>query len=104
MPLKNKPKDEQLDDIEKDIKKYAKLDIVANSEGGKELVKNLGSYIVSTINQLCHKYKSASHIELISLIAQLDSKINLYQTLMRAKGQKMGAKKEYEKRLEELLK
>lgn len=94
---------EQLKEIESDIKKYAKIAEMANTEGGQELIARLGSDIVSSIEILKQKYKTASHIELIFVIAKLDVFTDMYRDLIRAEGNKTEEKKRYKETLEKIM-
>jgi hypothetical protein len=87
-------KDEKIKDVKEDVKKYGALEAIAKMEGGKELIKNLGSDIVSAVENLCAKYKDLSHIELIALIAKLSERLNLLRTLTRSTKNKRLAREE----------
>lgn len=100
--MKNRPKDEELDEIEEGIKKYSKVAEIATLEGGKELISNLGKEIVWAIDELKNKYKTASHIELITTIAKLSVSLDIYRKLIRADKNRIAEKKRYEERLREL--
>ena len=90
------------DEIEKDIKKYAGLEAVSGTAGGKDLIEYLQSGFVSAIDMLISKYKSGKTDELIPLIAMMEEKLNLLRTLNRASTNKklaLEALKTEEKRL-----
>lgn len=91
---------EQIKDVREDVKMYAELEAVKNSDGGKRVLKGLGSDIVTAIDKLCQSYKTASHIELIALIASMDERLGIFRTLNRSTKNKELALAE----LEELLK
>jgi len=70
-----------MEEIIKDKEKYAKLEALANSEGGKLLLDTLKSDLKGSINTLIGNYRSTSHIEIICLIAQLESRLELYKRI-----------------------
>jgi len=91
---------DQIKEVKGDIKLYADLEAVKNSNGGKRILKGLGSDIVSAIDKLCQSYKTASHIEIIALIAGLDERLGIFRTLNRSSKNKEMAKNELEELLE----
>ena len=99
----SKKNDPQLKDIEKDIKKYAKIAEVASLEGGKELIDKLGKEILGSIEELQNKYRSASHIDLIVIISRLKASLDIYRDLIKAEGNKLEEKERYNDRLKELI-
>jgi len=91
-------------EIEKDVRKYAGLESLSNTAGGKDLIAYLQSGFVSAVDMLISKYKSGKTDELIPLIAAMDEKLNLLRTLTRASKNKelaLTALKEEEKRIED---
>ena len=98
-----KKNDEQLQEIEKDIKKYAKIAEIGTTEGGEQLIQRLGIDIVGAIDILTAKYKTLTHIELIAIISKLDVIIDIYRDLTRAEKNKVKEKKKYQERLKELI-
>lgn len=74
-----------IDDVKKDIRKYSSIDAVSNSEGGKIVVSSLQKDIVSVIDDLASKYKTASHVELIALCATLQARLALLRVLVRSR-------------------
>jgi len=92
------------DEIKKDIKKYAGLEALSSTAGGKDLIEYLQSGFVSAVDMLISKYKSGKTDELIPLIAMMDEKLNLLRTLNRASTNKklaLGALKEEEAKIQE---
>lgn len=69
---------------EKDRDKFLALSILAESDGGKVVIKTSLTDITNSIEQLASAYKEASHIELIRLCADLNSRLSLYRALTRA--------------------
>ena len=78
--------------IKKDIVGYAEMEAVANSAGGKRLIKSLLSDINGSIEGICHGYREMPHFELISLSARLSERLALLRVLTRAKKNKNSAK------------
>ena len=90
--------DEVLPVIE-DAERYAALDGVANSEGGKILIEGLSSDCVDAIEVIRGSYKTATHAELLALCATLDARLAVLQSLQRAATNKTLARE----RIAELL-
>ena len=91
-------------DIKRDIKKYSGLEAISTNVGGKELVENIQSRLVSALESLISKYKSGKVEELIPLIAVMDEQLYILRTLTRASKNKdlaIEALKEEEKRIQE---
>jgi len=86
--------------IANNLDKYKDLRVMAESPAGKTLSKNLKTNIDNLTAKLLANYQLLSHIELVSLIAELKSTKTLYDTLVEAKF--LEAQKETE--LEETLK
>lgn len=74
--------------IEKDLEKYIDLEKLADSAGGKIVVDNLAKDILSTAESLGNRYKTATHAELMSLCADLESKWSILRLITRAKKNK----------------
>jgi hypothetical protein len=94
-------KEEKIKEVKADIGKYGALEAIAKMQGGKELIQNLGSDVVSAVENICNKYKEVSHIELISLIARLSERLNLLRTLTRSTKNKKLAREELKNILSE---
>ncbi len=86
--------------IAEDLDKYEYLSILADTEGGQLLIKNLRDDVVSAIVS-CSKYKSASHAELMATCATITERLNMLRSLTRAKMNKQGALDALDKALEE---
>jgi hypothetical protein len=71
-----------------------KIKNLTESEGGQELLSNVQKDIDGIIYQLTVIYPTASHLELISALAKLDS-------LMELKNQLITAEEKYQEALEE---
>jgi len=77
-------KEERID-TEEELNKVKSIIILGNSDGGKVLKDKLNSDIDGIISTLTHIYQSATHIELISLLSDLNAKKQLLATLEGAK-------------------
>lgn len=91
---------EQIKDLQDEVKNYASLEAVRNSSGGKILIETLKKDILSAMNEICLKYKEATHAEMIAVSAKLAERLTLLRVLTRASNNKKVTKEE----LEELLK
>ena len=69
---------------QKEREKFLALDQLAKTDGGKLLIANALQDLEGAINRLSVEYRTASHIELIALCAQLDNRLALYKALTRA--------------------
>lgn len=91
---------EQIKDTEQELKNYAVIEALSNTEGGQRIVSLLKDDILSAINDISAKYKTASHAELIAVSAKLSERITLFRVFSRASKNKKLTKDQ----LEELLK
>lgn len=73
------------EEVQNDVKKFTAIEAVGNTVGGKLLVKSLEKDVVSCVDELSAKFKTAEHIELIAIIAKLTEKLTLLRVLNRAK-------------------
>jgi hypothetical protein len=89
------------DEVKKDIQKFSAIDAISSTVGGKIVVKNLQKDIVSTIDELCSKYKTTPHIEMIALCSRLSERLTLLRVLTKAKKLKKLAQEEMEFLLKE---
>lgn len=85
---------EQKEEIKKDVKKYAALDGIKSTPGGKILIESLQKDIISCVDEISTKYKSATHVELIALGAKLGERITILRTLNRASKNKKYAQEQ----------
>lgn len=84
---------EEIEAVQKDVERYALLEAVANSEGGKMIITELGKDAESALQKLLSVYKTAPEMELRSWCAILGERISLLQAFQRAPGQKEGSSK-----------
>lgn len=79
----------------------AAISAIADQEGGKILVKNLTTDCVNAIEQLCNKYSSLTHAEMIALCATLRANLDLVHVITRSKENKRLVTEELEEALKE---
>lgn len=72
------------EDIIEDIKKDKAIETMASSVGGKIVIKEIKSGVLSTMEQLSG-YKELSHTELIALCARLTEKLTFMRLVKNAK-------------------
>jgi hypothetical protein len=80
--------------VEKDLDKYASLESLALSEGGKILMDSLKNDIGTITDSILSRYKELPHIELIAHLANLKAKFDLYRAINRSSENKKLAKEE----------
>lgn len=78
-------KDERALGVAKEADRLQDLKALNDTPGGKQLVDLLMEDAVGQIHQLRGGYKSLSHIEMIALIASIDSKLDTAKLLLNAK-------------------
>lgn len=78
----------QAETIKKDLKKYAALEAVALSEGGKILVDNLVVDILAGLDRLGSMYKGSTLDQLLPVIADIDNKRDILRVIIRSKKNK----------------
>lgn len=89
----------EIEKLQDDLDNLKKLDVIADSEGGKVLIETLTKDIVSSIDSLCSNFQTASHIELIAVIAKIKERLNIIRVLTRAKENKEFLSKEIKEML-----
>ncbi len=93
------PKEEKVEIISDELKKFSKLEALSLSEGGELLFKSLMSDAVSAIDTLGNKYSQLSHLEFISLCAEMKTKLDLARVMNKASKNKKIAIEDLEKAL-----
>lgn len=96
-------KNEEANRVADELDVLASLDVLADSEGGKILVKNLTKDIVTTVELLAAKFKTATHVELIAYCAAMKEKLDVLRSLTRSKRNKKFKREELEELLKEPL-
>lgn len=86
--LSNNPK---LQEALADADKYQALLALENLEGGKILLNALKSDAVGDFNALIVGYKTLTHLDLLALLASLDSKIQILRLISHARTNLEGA-------------
>lgn len=81
-------------EVKQEIKKYADLAFLANSDGGKILIEALKKDIVSAIEDLRYKHNDLSHTQLLALCIKLNERLNILQVLKNAEENREVAVKE----------
>lgn len=76
-----------IDEAKKDLGDATAIDIMAQSEGGKLIIKQLEEEIVHIIQALS-RTREFSHTTYIELSAQLSSKLDMLSKFKRAKSDK----------------
>lgn len=71
-------------ELKEDIKKYAKLQSLANTEGGKDLIKGLRADVITAIDSIGSSYLDAPEANLRALCARLKERIELLRVLYNA--------------------
>lgn len=93
------PKQEKIEIISDELKKFSKLEAVALSEGGSLLFKSLMADAVSCIDTLGAKYNSLNVQEFISLCAEMKTKLDLARVMKKSTKNKDQAKADLEEAL-----
>ena len=81
-------KEMEKEEIQDDISRYRSIESMAKSAGGKIILKEIKSDVVSTIDQLSTKYGELTHIEMIALCAGLNEKLTMMKLMKNAKENK----------------
>lgn len=92
-------KEEEIKEMQKDLKEVSAIDAFCQSEGGKTIVQSLLKDIISSVDNLCINHSKLTQQEFVAISAGMKSNKDLLDVLVKAKGNK-----EYlEKLLEEAL-
>ena len=81
----------EIESAQNDVKRYAMLEAVERSEGGKVIIRGIEKEVVSAIDKIMSSYKTAQEIELRTWCAILDTRMTMLYLFMRAPKNKMGA-------------
>lgn len=74
----------ELSIIANELDKFSAIESVYNSKGGEILFKSLMSDVTSGIDTLIAKYSKLTHIEFISLSADIKTKLDLARILKKS--------------------
>ena len=88
-------------EIKKELDRVKSIDVLANSDGGKIIKKNLRKEILNSIDLLANRYKTASHTELVGFCASLRANIDLLRVLNNVGKSKKMAEADLELALQE---
>lgn len=72
-------------EIEKDLSRFKKFEVMANSEGGQEFKKLCLQDIVNAVDILATKFQTLNHIELVAQCAILKERLTTYRLLKNSK-------------------
>lgn len=71
-------------EIKKELSRVKAIDVLAKSEGGEIIKKNLRKDVLNSIDNLANKYKTSSHQELVGYCASLRANLDLLRVLNNA--------------------
>ena len=74
-----------LKEMAEELNTFAAIEVLADSEGGQTLIKNLTDDIASAVDTLSMRYKDMPHVEMIALCASLRANLDMVRVLTRAK-------------------
>ncbi len=74
----------EVKEIKDELGVFTALEAVANSEGGKVLITTHMSDVVSIVDALGAHYGTYSHAQLMSMCAEMKTKLDMVRTLTRA--------------------
>lgn len=89
--------------LQEQIDQVKDLDCLYKTIGGKTLVKLLLRDVALRVNSLQSIYRTASHIELVALIAEMDVHLSTAKLLLNAKEGREILEAEFDEMLEEAL-
>lgn len=81
----------EVEDTKRDVRKYALLEAVGNSEGGRYFISLLQKDTVNAMDKIAATYKTASDSELRTWCAVLGERLSLLRLFMRAPKNRAGA-------------
>lgn len=89
--------------LQEQIDQLHDLECLFQTEGGKTLVKILLRDVALRVNSLQSVYRTATHIELVALIAEMDAHLSTAKSLLNAKAGKEVLEAEFDEMIEEAL-
>ena len=89
--------------LQEQIEQVRDLECLYQTIGGKTLVKILLKDVALRVNSLQSVYRTATHIELVALIAELDAHLSTAKSLLNAKAGKEILEAEFDEMIEEAL-
>jgi len=88
-------------EIKKELDRVKSITVLANSDGGKILIVSFHKDIINNIDKLAYNYAELTHIEMITICANLRTKLELLRTFNNSKKNKEIAEKDLEEALKE---
>lgn len=73
-----------MEDLKKELEKQKNYLILKDSEAGKTFLDNLRKEIDGKIAEIITTFRNISHIELITLVVELESLTTLLETIIQA--------------------
>lgn len=92
-------KNSQATMIADELEAVSAISAVADSEGGKVLMKGLRSDIIDVVEVLCFKYKELTLQEFTGLCADMKSKLDLLRAIRRSNKKKAFLEEELDQAL-----
>lgn len=90
-------------ELQEQIEELKDLECLFTAPGGKTLVKILLKDVALRVASLQSIYRTASHIELVASIAELDAHLSTAKSLLNAREGKEILEAEFDEMLEEAL-
>lgn len=83
-----KNKEEEIKEMEKDLREVSAIDVFCQSEAGKILVQSLLKDIISSVDNLCVNHSKLTQQEFVAISAGMKANKDLLDVLVKAKGNK----------------
>lgn len=90
-------------ELQDQIEELTDLECLFTSPGGKTLVKILLKDVALRVNSLQSVYRTATHIELVALIAEMDAHLSTAKSLLNAREGREILEAEFDEMIEEAL-
>lgn len=90
-----------MEELKEKLDKQKSYLILKDSEAGKNFIKNLEKEITDKIDQIINTYKNITHLELLTLVVQLEALKDLLETIEKAEQRVDDLTKEYEESYKE---
>lgn len=92
-------KEEEVEIISDELDKFSSLEALYLSKGGEMLFKSIMADVCSCVDTLSIRYNSLTHLEFISLCAELKTKLDLARVMKKSTKNKEQATKDLENAL-----
>lgn len=83
-----KAKEEEIKEMEEDLREVSEIEVFRQSKGGKILVQSLLKDIISSVDNLCVNHNKLTHQEFVAISAGIKANKDLLDVLVKAKGNK----------------